>query len=126
MGQVGWLIMEADMARVRVKSGDEGPKHDPYGWTEIQFTTTAGDTVTFRYSGLGYERTTFRGATVETFDGDPTARMWFEELTGMDPDRAESIPDELEARMLRRMSPHDRFQYEAFLDADARLMSYVM
>ena len=119
------------MASVRVKTGTEGPRHDPYGWTEVRFTTTAGQTITYRHGGLGYSRTTWDDEVIETVDHNKstqteTADEAFERLTGMKPQDAEMIPYELELRMLRRMSREDREQYFAFIEADEKLMSYAM
>lgn len=42
-----------DGTRVDVRRGSEGPRHDPYGWTEIT-VTRLGIVATIRESGLGY------------------------------------------------------------------------
>lgn len=41
------------MARIEIKHGSEGPKHDPYSYTEITFTPThEGGTVYVLHMGL--------------------------------------------------------------------------
>ena len=107
------------MATVRVRHGSEGPAHDPYGYTEIVFTTTRGKVFKFRSGGLGYERYTGpRGGKIESYERwrrslgkysmDLRARRAFEKGTGMSPFKAERIPEILRARRLRSMNPEQR------------------
>ena len=49
-------------------NGVEGPRHDPYGWDEVQYTCPAtGRIYVLRTSALGYERlTVINGALAHT------------------------------------------------------------
>jgi hypothetical protein len=113
------------MARVWVNHGEEGPRHDPYGWTEINVRKTDGTHVMIRVGGLGYERLYVNGhKLVESFGDDLAVGNEFLRLTGLTPDEAEDIPQRVTRNRLRRMSPIDRWQEQMFIDADQRMMSY--
>lgn len=120
------------MAKVRIKSGSEGPSHDPYGWTEVTFTRTDGLEVQFRYGGLGYERLLLDGVKhLESFGlmegwDKSAAESAFEALAGFSPYEAERLVERQRRARWRRMSRREREQELAFEEADARLMSYAM
>lgn len=68
--------------KISVRRGSEGPRHDPYGYTEITVTTN-GDVVTY-HGGLG-EWVRVNGVKV---DDDSLAVMLFERHTGMSVEQA--------------------------------------
>lgn len=97
------------MASVHVRHGSEGSWHDPYSWTEIEFTKTDGTEIMLRYGGLGYDRLFVNGEQVlETFDDGKMAGAKFEELTGMTPWVVKRIPDVIEQRRYRRLEHSSR------------------
>jgi len=70
------------MASIKIRSGIEGPRPDPYGWSEM--TVTRGNhTFTLRTSGLGHSILTIDnrryGVTFHNFD---RGEKWFAKLTG--------------------------------------------
>ena len=119
------------MARVFVRHGVEGPRHDPYCWTEITFVRTDGLTVVMRMGGLGYAKLTCpdrsKRLVIRSFNceyGDCPAAAAFMRLTGMTPWQAERVPDILEERRSRHMSSVERHLYSDMLEHDRRLRSY--
>lgn len=79
------------MAQLRIKTGSEGPRHDPYSWTEIHFTKTGSGTVVLRSSALGYDRLYMNGQLLlETYEGREASNQ-FRALTGLTPEKAEKI-----------------------------------
>lgn len=82
----------SDLPPIKVKTGTEGCKHDPYGWSEIQVTMPSG-LVVWRSSGLGYDRLSHNGVQIgEVFGGKGLDQLeqQFQQLTGMTPEEAES------------------------------------
>ena len=80
------------MAKIRMKSGSEGPRHDPYSWSEIHFTKTDGTEVMLRAGGLGYTRLFVNGEKIsESFIDDKSTDEKFEELVGMSPYKCEDV-----------------------------------
>lgn len=85
------------MASIRIRTGSEGPAHDPYGYQEIEFTRTDGVVVTL-HSGLGEwcevyfpNRKEFRSWS---WDNDAAVKA-FQDLTGLHPMQAVRINDRL-------------------------------
>jgi hypothetical protein len=113
------------MAKVRVTTGSEGPRHDPYGWTEIHFTKTDGTEVMLRTGGLGYDRLFVNGEKVgESYDPDTAMVDKFQELTGLTPMEAEELPEKLEASRLKHMTPDQQRFYHDCQEMDRSLRSY--
>lgn len=52
---------------IRITSGTEGPRHDPYSWTELEVTRSDGRCATLR-SGLGSWLELDGGTRVEEYD----------------------------------------------------------
>jgi hypothetical protein len=72
-----------------MRSGSEGPRHDPYGWEEISVVLN-GCTITLRSGGLGYQRLSIdKKVVAEEWDAFPRraipneAVKAFETLTGI-------------------------------------------
>jgi hypothetical protein len=116
------------MASVRVRRGSEGPAHDPYSWTEIEFTKADGTVVMIRQGGLGYERLFVNGKKVlETFEGqrDPASTKFYE-LTGMTPEDAEEVPERAKHAVRRKLPKSEQALLEEIDDYHARLLRSVM
>lgn len=86
------------MANITLKTGSEGPKWDPYGYIEIEFTKTDGTIVTY-HGGLA------EWCKVECTDGKKyeinnleEASILFKLETGLTPDEAESLYYQIDAR----------------------------
>ncbi len=110
------------MARVRVRTGREGPHHDPYGFTEVTFTRTDGR-VAVIHNGLGV----WLKIDGERVEGpEESLEAAFEAFTGMTSRAAEAVPHILEDRYVRSLSPEDQAYYWAMKDADDCLLSYAM
>ena len=119
------------MARLQVVTGREGPAMDPYCWQQIKFTRTDGLVVLFRAGELGYRRLWCPARSkrmcivsyVENMRECPACHG-FELLTGLTPERAQKLPDEIERRYLRRLSSGERYIYEIIKEEDARMFRY--
>lgn len=112
------------MARVWTREGSEGPRHDPYSWSEVHFEKTDGTVVMLRQGGLGYSRLYVDGTKVkESFGDDNSAEAEFEVLTGMCPYKAQEVPEVLRERRLRRLPRPERLAAEACMHADARMLA---
>lgn len=48
-------MMATTQLKIKFNSGSEGPRHDPYGWSEV-IVVNKGKTFRFRTGGLGYYR----------------------------------------------------------------------
>lgn len=104
------------MASVNVRTGTEGPSHDPYGYTEIEFTRTDGVVVTY-HAGLGEwckvsltppeKRRGVRhhgeDLIAHCIDDDGAASL-FETATGLSPQQAEKVYQRLHGP--QRRCPH--------------------
>lgn len=111
------------MAKVSVRRGVEGPKHDPYGYTEVTFTRTDGRVVVM-HEGLG---------TWVKVDGARPKDLTelecyeaFEAATGMPFRRAECVPHRVEMARVRRMSRADREAYWAIQAAEEAMLRYAL
>jgi|GEM_PF-5603466 hypothetical protein len=111
------------MAKIRVRRGSEGPKHDPYSFTEITFyfTDTTRNPVTI-HSGLGeWVKTGDRHYDAQNSCGiDPA--LIFEELTGLSVRRAEAIPNMLFERSMRKYSRAERESIMECIEADEAML----
>lgn len=119
------------MASVRVRRGTEGPRHDPYGWTKIEFTRTDGTIIEARRGDLGYMNLTTHYpndvVAVSKFNGESGVRdgeAMFQQLTGMSFDVAERMPELVQWRRVRAMSKKERAEYFAWTAYDAALRRY--
>jgi hypothetical protein len=112
------------MAKVTVRRGSEGPRHDPYGYTEVIFTKTNGDVIQM-HMGLGVWLKV-NGKEYDSQYREEVLSEYFKEFTGMAFEKAERIPDVLEERYVRRLSKEDRHSYYMMRDADERLLSYAL
>lgn len=109
------------MARVFTRSGTEGPRHDPYHYTEVSFVKTNGDVVECKVSGLGYGLLSVNDA--QLFKGDDLeTEKEFERITGISYDKALEIPEILQYRAMRRMTPQERNECYSFMEADRRML----
>lgn len=108
------------MASIKVKRGSEGPRHDPYSFTEItfHFTNPKRKPVTY-HGGLGE----WVQHGKRRFEGE-RSRAQFERLTGLSPERAERIPDILFERYLRTLSPHERWNVLECIEADQAMLRW--
>jgi len=89
------------MAKIEVRSGTEGPSHDPYRFTEITVTRTSQvftGYVTF-HSGLG-EWT--RVSDKVSITDDKLARIVFEHLAGITPEVALRAKHKIKVNRIRR------------------------
>lgn len=112
------------MARVWTREGTEGPRHDPYNWTEIHFEKTDGTLVTLRQGGLGYSRLYVNGSKLlESFGDNPAAEDEFQALTGMCAHRAMELPHRLQERRLRKLPSAERWAIEECMQADQRMLA---
>ena len=64
-----------------VRSGSEGPRHDPYGWEEFEVHRN-GRRVSVREGGLGYTRLTVDDVTCESDPSQDAVDAWFQLFTG--------------------------------------------
>lgn len=108
------------MARVFVRNGTEGPRHDPYSYTEITFVKTDGTEIVY-HDGLA-QWITVNGVK-QPCDYDEHVGL-FEELTGIAPWRAEVIPDRLEQRRVNRLTAAEQRSYWACKEADQQMLGY--
>ena len=119
---------------VRVRRGTEGPRHDPWSYTEVSVTRLNGDKITM-HCGLAV----WLKINGEKFNPDiPKTLRWdiaqdeyeaalfaeFERRAGMSYHRADRFPDFLEERYMRQLSPKDRECYIMVREADAALLRY--
>ena len=74
---------------IELRSGTEGPRHDPYGYKEITVTRADGREATL-HSGLAEWMTYNDGRVTRRFDDD-IATLWskFEAVMGISPELAE-------------------------------------
>jgi hypothetical protein len=79
------------MARISIRSGTEGPRHDPYSWSEITFTKTDGTVIQLREGGLGYGQFTINGVQEARVYDDEYIQARFLILTGLTIARANDI-----------------------------------
>jgi hypothetical protein len=113
------------MARVYIRRGTEGPRHDPYGYQETTFVKTNGTEVEARIGGLGYGRVTVN--KTKFFDGtDDEAEEVFERLTGMTTHDAEEAYYRAIAARRRKWTPEERYSAEMAEAYDDALYSYAM
>ena len=84
---------------IEIRTGSEGPRHDPYHFTEVTVEGRAGR-VTY-HSGLG-DWTKLDGDLVDDVTGE--AKIAFERLTGVTPDVAEQTYYKLKHRRTARHS----------------------
>lgn len=77
------------MSSVTIEYGEEGPKHDPYGWTEITVDRPNGVSVTIHYGLAEWVRTP-EGTKIDSRTNDPEriARI-FTTYAGVTPQIAE-------------------------------------
>lgn len=111
----------SDMAHIYVKRGSEGPRHDPYSYTEVHFTSTDEKTEIVCHLGLA-EWLKVNGKKIVEQPANVEAE--FRLITGMRFDKAERIPEILEHRRRMRMAPKEREQYDMCVEADAAMRRY--
>lgn len=88
------------MATVKIKTGLEGPRHDPYGWHALTVARN-GHTFTLRTSGLGHATLTLDDRKYGvTFHSFARAEKWFAKLTGATVEQWHRWHAKLEARKL--------------------------
>jgi uncharacterized membrane-anchored protein len=51
--------------KTEMRTGTEGPQHDPYGWTEYVATPPNGEWCKLRLGALGYTRLIFKGQVAD-------------------------------------------------------------
>lgn len=79
------------MSNIKLKTGSEGPRHDPYGYTEITVDRQDGRVVTL-HSGLAYWcKVYLNGKLVLTFDNEQTIEKMFTRFAGISSHKAEEI-----------------------------------
>lgn len=70
--------------KLLMRNGAEGPKHDPYGWSECIVIMKDGTDVTIRCGALGYTRLVVDHAEVsESYDRGEKEQAEFQRLTGL-------------------------------------------
>ena len=123
----------AKMARISVRRGSEGPRHDPYSYLEITFWPTSPRRKPVVYhSGLGewvchgrrrYEDRGERWCrkTESWVHRGAQSSQIFERLTGLSVGRAEKIPRILEERYFRTLSREEREEIIMCMEANARM-----
>jgi hypothetical protein len=112
------------MASVKVKRGSEGPEHDPYAFTEITFYFTDPERSKVVYHrGLG-EWLKYDGRKYdESDDWLPSSIDYlFKHITGLSVRKAESIPDMLFERSMRKYSKEERWQIMECIEADEAML----
>jgi hypothetical protein len=108
------------MARISVKRGSEGPEHDPYYYTEITFYfTDQNKTPVIIHQGLG-DWIKYDGR-IYIWDAYCVAAK-FEELTGLSVNLAESIPNMLFERSMRKYSKEERWRIMECIEADEAML----
>lgn len=112
------------MAKILVSRGTEGPRHDPYGYTEVMFVKTNGDIIQM-HMGLAVWLKV-NGKIYDSEYREEPLSEYFKEFTGMSFEKAERIPDIIKMRKLRNMSKEDRELYWAIEAADAAMLRYAM
>jgi len=112
------------MAKIRVKQGAEGPRHDPYAYTEVEFTKTDG-TVVLCHMGLA-EWIKVNGSRWITPDNPHNTEEMFRDLTGMTFSKALHIPYILEDRLMKKLPEKARIAYYNCVAADLALLRYAM
>jgi hypothetical protein len=119
------MVMK-QIQNVRVRTGREGPKHDPYSYTEITVTRLNGNVITM-HSGL-MTWLKFNGVPVQIDGPDWEKELFiaFEKLSGMSFEYAESVPHILEARYVRSLSQQDRWSYWMMKEADEQMLRWAM
>lgn len=92
---------------IDLRSGVEGPRHDPYGWQEVTVRGRAG-VVTY-HAGLAtwtkLVRESGEAEVTHTFNGRDEAALRFERLVGVTPETAREAKDRVE---VRRIASHLR------------------
>lgn len=92
------------MANIHVKRGSEGPRHDPYSYTEVTFYFTNKKRKPVIYhAGLG--EWTKHGKN--TYEENPAAM--FQKLTGLNPRKAAIIPEKRFERYLRTLPKREQY-----------------
>lgn len=104
------------MARVYVRTGTEGPRHDPYIFTEVTFVKTDGTEVRYHYGLAQWLEVNGKPIDVPYEEMDDK----FEELTGMSAGAAERVPDKLQDRYVRTLSKEEQHVYWMCREADDR------
>lgn len=74
------------MADISIKTGSEGPKHDPYGYTEITFIKTDG-TIIKHHEGLGSWCEILDKNCIQRAEGSQASELFFL-ATGCTPNEA--------------------------------------
>lgn len=82
------------MNNLKIKHGSEGPRHDPYGFTEITFRGQRGS-IKFHYGLATWCEGERNGRKFRVNEDANECLRLFEEITTMTPMRAESIAFEL-------------------------------
>jgi hypothetical protein len=114
------------MARIRVKRGSEGPKHDPYSYTEITFyfTNPKRKPVIYHY-GLGewlkHGKRCYKPNYSHLHQNEHLAVI-FEKLTGIPSHKAFKIPDILFNHMLRKYSKEHQHYILECIEADEAML----
>jgi hypothetical protein len=87
---------------VSIKTGSEGPRHDPYAYTEITVHRADGREVVL-HTGLAEWMTYKDGRVVRRFQDEyKILRSKFEAIVGITPECAEKIPRIMQQRRFRQ------------------------
>jgi len=85
------------MANIKIKHGSEGPKWDPYGFTEIEFTKTDGTVVTYHGGLAEWCKVEYKDGKKYLIDNLEESSILFKLETGLTPDEAEEWYYKMEA-----------------------------
>jgi hypothetical protein len=112
------------MARISIKRGSEGPEHDPYSFTEITFYFTDPKRSKVVYHrGLG-EWLKYDGQKYDESDVwlPSSIDYLFKHITGLSVRKAESIPDMLFERSMRKYTKAERLAIMECIEADEAML----
>lgn len=98
-------------SRVEIKTGSEGPKHDPYHYQEITVKRADGTWVKI-HAGLAEWLETSAGDRI--VDEYRSLRLKFEELAGITPEMAERTCTRVYMRKLSLHNKHDTLWCNGF------------
>lgn len=112
-------ILRFGRGSVTRKTGDEGPRHDPYSFTEI--TVVIGQDTFVAHLGLREDLEVNGARTIWTAE---EIEPIFKNLTGFSVREWESFFDRYEAARYRVMTPRERYEAEMIEEFDQRMLSY--
>ena len=116
------------MNKITVIHGSEGPRHDPYGYVEVQFTKQHGTVIEAHIGDLSaWIKVNGKKLPIRVNSddcdtpGSAVVRMFFR-ITGIKVSRAISIPDIILQKKLRHMSKEDRNDLLACMAAEQSML----